>query len=161
MGKKRDRDEGRKNAAETPGFGSTLGDLLRAKGLAPPEPPAEPPRTETAKPERTPAPKSTTPPPPRSEPVASSKVPAGPLNPCPKVVVRRERKGHGGKTVTRVEGLAPLGAAGVEDVARRLKKALGCGATVEGDDVLVQGDQADRVADWLGREGARKVVRGT
>jgi translation initiation factor 1 len=158
MGKKRDRDEGRKNAAETPGFGGTFGDLLRAKGLAPPEPPAEAPTRETATPEPAPAKAVEAP---RPAPVVTTGAASGPLSPCAKVVVRRERKGHGGKTVTRVEGLAPLGAAGVDDVARRLKKAMGCGATVEGDDVLVQGDQVERVADWLGREGARKVVRGT
>ncbi len=159
MARKRDRDEGRKNAAETPGFGSTLGDLLRAKGLAPPEAPVEAPTRETAPPEP-PAP-AVAPPPPKAAPASASRAPEGPLSPCAKVVARRERKGHGGKTVTRVEGLAALGAAGVDDVARRLRKALGCGATVEGDDVLVQGDQVDRVAEWLEREGARKVVRGT
>jgi uncharacterized repeat protein (TIGR03833 family) len=79
---------------------------------------------------------------------------------CPKLVVQRERKGRAGKTVTRICGL-PSGR--VKDVATRLKSALGCGATVEDQDLVVLGDLADRVTDWLRKEGAPRVVvsRGT
>jgi len=72
-----------------------------------------------------------------------------------KLVLQRERKGRGGKTVTRVSGLAP---GLLKDTARRIKSALGCGATVEGGDLIVLGDLADRVAGWLGKEGAQRVV---
>jgi translation initiation factor 1 len=74
-----------------------------------------------------------------------------------KLVVRRERAGRGGKTVTRVSGL-PAGA--LPDVARRLKTALGCGATFEELDLLLLGDLVERAATWLEGEGARRVVRG-
>ena len=62
--------------------------------------------------------------PPASAPVA----PAHPL--AGKIVVRHERKGRGGKTVTVVQGVA-LADEALETWARDLKKALGCGATVE------------------------------
>jgi translation initiation factor 1 len=75
-----------------------------------------------------------------------------------KVVVRRERKGHGGKTVTVVSGVAP---AAREAVCAALKKALGCGARVEGDDVVVQGDLVDRCVAFVEARGARRVVRGS
>jgi translation initiation factor 1 (eIF-1/SUI1) len=56
-----------------------------------------------------------------------------------------------------VSGLPP---ALREPVMRGLKKALGCGAHVADADVVVQGDNAPRVADWLTKRGARKTVLG-
>ena len=81
-------------------------------------------------------------------------VPAG-LAGCPKLVVQRERKGRAGKTVTRICGLpAQL----IDEVTPRIKSALGCGATVEDQDVVVLGDLVERVAEWLRGEGAGPVV---
>jgi len=72
-----------------------------------------------------------------------------------KVVVRRTRKGRGGRTVTLVQGVT----AGHEALSQTLKKQLGAGARVEGDEVVVQGDQVERLARWLESQGIRKVVR--
>lgn len=73
-----------------------------------------------------------------------------------KIVVRREKKGRGGKTVTRVTGVpAPR----ADELLARLKKALGCGAVIEGEDLVLLGSLVDRAADWLEAEGARRVVR--
>lgn len=76
-----------------------------------------------------------------------------------KVVVRRERKGHGGKTVTRIEGLVgnPIE---LETVMRDMKRGLGCGATMDGTDLLIQGDLCDRVAAFLESQGATHIVHG-
>lgn len=76
-----------------------------------------------------------------------------------KLVVRRERKGHGGKTVTRVEGLNGS-ALELDGVAKDFKRALGCGATVDERDVLVQGDQSERIVAFLQTHGARQVIVG-
>ncbi len=73
-----------------------------------------------------------------------------------KLVVRREKKGRGGKTVTRVQGLP---AAERDAILARLKKALGCGGTLEGDDVVLLGALVDRAADWLAAEGATRIAR--
>ncbi|MCA9610150.1 MAG: translation initiation factor [Myxococcales bacterium] len=80
---------------------------------------------------------------------------AGPRFPH-KVVVRREKKGRGGKTVTRIQGIPE---AEREALAARLKKALGCGAAVEGEDLVLLGSLVDRAADWLEAEGAKRVSR--
>lgn len=74
-----------------------------------------------------------------------------------KVVVRRETKGRGGKTVTRVQGLPPDQR---DALAKRMKKALGCAASVEGDDLLLHGAVVDRAVSWLRAEGAPRVVAG-
>lgn len=76
-----------------------------------------------------------------------------------KLVVRRERKGRGGKTVTLVSGL-PAAPARMDALARALRKALGCGSTVEGSDIVLQGDITARVQAWLQAHGATKVVLG-
>lgn len=76
-----------------------------------------------------------------------------------RVVVRRERKGHGGKTVTRIEGLAGS-ARELDSAVRDVKRGLGCGATLEGGDLLVQGDQSERVRAFLEARGVRKIVLG-
>lgn len=73
-----------------------------------------------------------------------------------KLVVRREKKGRGGKTVTRISGIpADL----LPELQKTMKKALGCGATVEGDDLLLLGALVDRAAAYLEGQGARRVVR--
>lgn len=78
-----------------------------------------------------------------------------------RTVVRHERKGRGGKTVTLVQ-FPDGGASGdaLDALARELRKALGTAAKREDGAVAVQGDIADRVAEWLRARGAARVVRG-
>jgi translation initiation factor 1 (eIF-1/SUI1) len=75
-----------------------------------------------------------------------------------KVVVRHERKGHGGKTVTVIAGVAPSSRTAL---CAELKKAFGCGARVEGDDLVLQGELVDRTVTILQARGARRVIRGS
>jgi len=77
---------------------------------------------------------------------------------CARLIVRRERKGHGGKTVTVVEGLPT---AQLDALARLLRKALGCGSWVDDGRVVLQGDRLPAAETWLRRHGAPNVVRGT
>jgi translation initiation factor 1 len=81
------------------------------------------------------------------------------LSRCGKLTVARERKGHAGKTATIVTGLE-LAARDLDGVARALRRALGCGASADGDRVVVQGDQVPRVQAWLAAQGARRIVVG-
>jgi len=74
-------------------------------------------------------------------------------------VLRRERKGRGGKTVTLLSGLA-LPPARLDALARALRTALGCGARVDGATIVLQGDLAPRAEAWLRAHGAQQVVRG-
>ena len=76
-----------------------------------------------------------------------------------RVSVRFERAGHGGKTVTRVEGPG-LAQAKLEELAREIARALGVGARAEARELLVQGDQCVRLADWLAKRGFGVVRRG-
>ena len=77
-----------------------------------------------------------------------------------KIVVAKSKKGRGGKTVTCVRGI-DANEAQLEDLAKAIRQALGCGSTVEEGEILVQGEQLDRVAKWLEAQGAKRVVKGT
>jgi translation initiation factor 1 len=78
---------------------------------------------------------------------------------CGKLVVRREKKGRGGKTATVIEGLRGS-ASQLQELARQLRKELGCGTHVDADRVVLQGAQAERVRTWLQQRGAPSVVLG-
>ena len=114
----------------------TLGDLLRKQGV---------PVADAA-------------PPPASAPTAPAVEPID-FGGATKLVLRREKKGRGGKTATVIEGLR-LPPSALDRIARDLKRALGCGATTEGNTIVVQGDMAARIAPWLAARGAKKVIVG-
>jgi len=84
---------------------------------------------------------------------------AAPVAPADqRLVVRLDRAGRKGKTVTRVEGFA-----GPDDaratVLRELKQACSCGGTAAGDALELQGDHRTRAADWLAARGYGVVRR--
>jgi translation initiation factor 1 len=118
------------------GPGATLGDLLRKEGVPVMDPSPPPARTPAA---------------PAVEPLD--------FGGATKLVLRREKKGRGGKTATVIEGLK-LPPSALERLARDVKRALGCGATIDGNTIVVQGDMSDRLAPWLTARGAKKVIVG-
>ena len=74
-------------------------------------------------------------------------------------MVRYERKGRGGKEATVIEQLALP----AEERARwlqALKQSLGCGGSVEGEDLVLQGDQRARVRAWLAERGVTRISVG-
>ncbi len=71
-----------------------------------------------------------------------------------RVVLRRERAGRGGKTVIIVDDFAThLPPSFIENVARTLRAACGCGGTVRGRAVEIQGDQPAKIRAALEAEG--------
>ncbi len=77
--------------------------------------------------------------------------------PPARAVVRMERAGRGGRTVTVVEKLE-LRAAELETWLGELKRGLGCGGVVEGTALVLQGDTRERVGAWLEKRGVKKVT---
>ena len=89
-------------------------------------------------------------------------LPSGPAVPVPeavpekvakpgKVHLRIEKSGRSGKTVTVLfgEGVERLDAAGREGLLKSLKGSLGCGGTVEGGTLELQGDVRERACARL------------
>src|SRR5690242_12226054 len=122
------RDEADRGDPRREGLKHTPFARLRPQGAANvPEPTPAPPRPTKSASE----PKARSSPKPASSP--DSKPVAVPS--AERIVVRRERKGHGGKAVTICEGNG-LAGHDVEQLARDAAKALGAGARVE-DGALV------------------------
>lgn len=71
----------------------------------------------------------------------------------------RETKGRAGKVMTRMTGL-PTDVSDSLDLVRLIKRELGCGASIEDNAVLFQGDQRERLAVFLRKEGFEKVKTG-
>jgi translation initiation factor 1 len=74
-----------------------------------------------------------------------------------RAVVRYERSGRGGKEVTVIEQLG-LKDAELQTWLKQLKSALGCGGSVEGDTIMLQGDHRKRLPAILTERGVRKVT---
>jgi translation initiation factor 1 len=150
MGRGRDGTRIGTDGASHQGGGVNLGDLLRARGLVPTEP--DNARNEGTGPDLDAACQSA--PPAATAGGKRDDLPAFPA----RVVLRRERKGRGGRTVTRVQGLGWDDDA-LAELARRMARALGCGAGVEDGDVVLQGDLVTRAEAWLRAQGVDRVVR--
>jgi translation initiation factor 1 len=72
----------------------------------------------------------------------------------PRVVLRREKSQRGGKTVTVISQIPThLSPPEIENLCREARKALGCGGTVEGREIELQGDQPERVRAYLEKRG--------
>ena len=71
-----------------------------------------------------------------------------------RVVLRRETAHRGGKTVLVVDGFGGQHSeSAIEALARRLRTGCGCGGTVRGRIVELQGDFPAKVRDLLEAEG--------
>lgn len=90
-------------------------------------------------------------------PAASSPVPGGKT--YPRAVVRMERSGRGGKEATVIEQL-DLPAAERDAWLKALKSALGCGGSIEGSTIMLQGDQRKRLPKLLAARGVKRVIVG-
>ena len=71
-----------------------------------------------------------------------------------RVVLRKETAQRGGKVVIVVHDFAThLPASVIETVAKTLRQQCGCGGTVRGRTIEIQGDQAARIREILKNEG--------
>ncbi len=73
--------------------------------------------------------------------------------------MRYERKGRGGKEATVIEQLT-LSARERAEWLLELKQALGCGGTLEGEALVLQGDQRARARAWLEARGVSRISVG-
>jgi translation initiation factor 1 len=90
----------------------------------------------------------------RSDQPRSTDQTAVPLWKLGRVVLRRETAHRGGKTVIVVDQFAthlPLSV--IETIAKKIRVSCGCGGSVKGRSIEIQGDQPDRVRALLEQEG--------
>ena len=76
-----------------------------------------------------------------------------------RTIVRLDRKGRGGKSVTVIEGLQ-LSAYESEQLLKQLKAKFGTGGTVKDSSLEMQGDHCDAVMAELARIGYKPKRSG-
>ncbi len=101
--------------------------------------------------------------PPASEPSEAQQHgvagPAAAPDPQPqRLVLQREKKGRAGKTVTRLLGISSMKER--ERLMKQLKKELGCGAVLEGEDIVLLGDVGPSAKARLEACGFTRVIVG-
>ena len=79
-----------------------------------------------------------------SEEVVEEKLPSN----AQKLLVRKEKKGRGGKVVTIVEGYKGNPKT-LEELSKKIKQQCGVGGATKGKDIVIQGDLADKVVKIL------------
>jgi translation initiation factor 1 len=67
------------------------------------------------------------------------------------VKIRKEKKGRGGKTVTIISGLP----GDLRKMQKELQRLCGAGGTVKEKIVEIQGDQVDKIRDYLFGKGMK------
>ena len=75
-------------------------------------------------------------------------------------IVRISKKGRGGREATLLSARGLPDNEDLSSLAKRIRKQMGCGASLEAAGVLVQGDQRARLEAWLLKHGARRVTQG-
>lgn len=96
---------------------------------------------------------------PRKEAPAEKDLPADQRTGGQRVIVRLDRKGRGGKSVTVIEGLR-LPQQEKENLLKRLKSGIGTGGTIKDNALEIQGDHCSTVMTALEKLGYRPKRSG-
>ena len=75
------------------------------------------------------------------------------------VRVHREIKGRSGKPVSIIRGLT-LSPPELKQLCQRLKKSCGVGGSLNGSEILIQGDQRETILTILADEGIQALKGG-
>lgn len=73
-----------------------------------------------------------------------------------KLRVRLETKHRGGKAVTLVNGFVGT-VEDLEDLGKKLKNHCGTGGSAKDGEIIVQGDQREKVIQWLLKNGYKQT----
>lgn len=75
-----------------------------------------------------------------------------------KLIVRLDTKHRGGKAVTLVEGFIGR-EEDLEDLGKKLKNYCGTGGSAKNGEIIIQGDQREKVLQWLQKNGFTNARR--
>ena len=77
-----------------------------------------------------------------------------------KLKVRLDTKQRAGKAVTLVEGFSGK-AEDLEQLGKQLKTHCGTGGSVKDGQIIIQGDQRDKITQWLIAKGYSSTKRSS
>lgn len=81
--------------------------------------------------------------------------------PSPRLDLKREKKGRGGKTVIVISGFPnSVGSSQLKALLKKLQAACGTGGSIQGKSLEIQGDHRDLLCSLLQDEGYRPVLAG-
>jgi len=75
-----------------------------------------------------------------------------------KIKVRLDTKHRAGKAVTLVEGFIGK-EEDLEDLEKKLKSFCGTGGSAKDGEIIIQGDQREKVMQWFGKNGYKNVKK--
>lgn len=75
-----------------------------------------------------------------------------------KLKVKLETKHRGGKTVTLINGFAGK-EEDLEDLGKKLKNFCGTGGSAKDGEIIIQGDQREKVMQWLVKNGYKNAKK--
>jgi len=75
-----------------------------------------------------------------------------------KLKVRLDTKQRAGKAVTLIEGFAGK-EEDAQELGKKLKSFCGTGGSVKDGEIIVQGDQREKVMQWLLKNGYKNVKK--
>ena len=75
-----------------------------------------------------------------------------------KLRIRLDTKHRAGKVITLVEGFVGK-AEDLEDLGKKLKSFCGTGGSSKDGEIIVQGDQREKVIQWLQKNGYTQVKK--
>ena len=75
-----------------------------------------------------------------------------------KLKILLDTKHRAGKAVTLVEGFIGT-VEDLEDLGKKLKSFCGTGGSAKDGEIIVQGDQREKMLQWLGKNGYKNVKK--
>ena len=75
-----------------------------------------------------------------------------------KLKIRLETKHRAGKAVSLIAGFIGMNE-DIEDLGKKLKNFCGTGGSVKDGEIIIQGDQRDKILQWLLKNGYKQTKK--